>query len=210
MKPSVRFVLSAFWDAFLPNNVVLMQAAGICPILAVGTDLRYGVALSVCTAATLIPVSLCLTLLGKRIPSFLRAMTYVLLSSVFLLGAAAILRQYVSAEVYAHLYVFLPLMAVNTLFTYRAGFVSHPALAMADAFGSACGFALVLCIASALREMAIAGTLFGVDLGYAARFPEAAHPFIGFVLLGFMSAGLRYLRRLILHTAAGEKGEDLL
>lgn len=200
-RSSLKTVTSAFWDTFLVNNIVLVQAAGICPILAIGYDLKFGVALSACTTAVLLPVSLFLTALGNRIAAWLRPVLYTLLSSALLFVAALVLRQAISAELYAHLYVFLPLMAVNTLFTYRASATAlrtslRPVVAVADALGTALGFSLVMCITCALREMAIAGTLWGIPLGYEARFPEAQHPFIGFVLLGFMAAALQWFKQL--------------
>lgn len=210
-RSSLKTVASAFWDTFLSNNIVLVQAAGICPILAIGYNLKYGVALSLCTTAVLVPVSLVLTLLGNRLANWLRPALYTLLSSVLLLGTAAILRQFISTEIYAALYVFLPLMAVNTLFTYRAGNIRAsllPAVAVADALGSALGFSLVLCIASALREMAISGTVWGIPLGYEARFPEAQHPFIGFVLLGFMAAALQWFKQLTHRFLNGKEERD--
>ena len=195
---SFKAVFSAFWDTFLPSNIVLVQAAGVAPILAIGYDLMHGVALSACTTAVLLPVGLCMTLLGDKPAAWLRPALYTLFSAVLLLGTAFVLRQYVSPDIYAHLYVFLPLMAVNTLFTYRVGNVRvglRPAIAVADALGSALGFSLVLCVACAVREAAVYGTLWHIDLGYAARFPEAKHPFIGFVLLGFMSAVLQWVKQ---------------
>ena len=212
-RSSVKTVFSAFWDTFLNNNVVLVQAIGICPILAVGYNLKYAVALSVCTAAVLIPVSLLLTVIGDRLANWLRPVVYTLLSAVLLFGAAFVLQRWVSAELYAKLYVFLPLMAVNTLFTYRAGNIRaalRPAVAVADALGSALGFALVLCVAGALREMAIAGSLWDIPLGYEARFPEAEHPFIGFVLLGFMAAALQWMRRLAHRLVRGKEEVESL
>lgn len=208
-RPSMKTVASTFWDTFLLNNIVLVQAAGICPILAVGYTLQYAVALSACTTAVLLPVSLCIALLGTKLASWLRPALYTLLSSVLLLGTAFLLRFTVSVELYAALYVFLPLMAVNTLFTYRtaaprASF--SPWLVLADALGSALGFSLVLCVAGALREMAIYGTLWNIPLGYEARFPEAEHPFIGFVLLGFMSAALQWFKQSIGRLAARKEG----
>lgn len=199
-RSSVKTVVSTFWDTFLVNNIVLVQAVGICPILAVGYNLQYSAALSACTTAVLLPVSLCLAFLGDRIAAWLRPALYTLLSSVLLLGTAFALRFLVSAEIYAALYVFLPLMAVNTLFTYRATTMRaslRPMVVLADALGSALGFSLVLCVAGALREMAINGTLWNIPLGYEARFPEAEHPFIGFVLLGFMSAALQWFKQLL-------------
>ena len=36
------------------NNIVLIQALGLCPIIAAGTTLQNGVALTVCTAVVLV------------------------------------------------------------------------------------------------------------------------------------------------------------
>ncbi|MBQ9963594.1 MAG: hypothetical protein IJP14_00545 [Clostridia bacterium] len=200
MKPSVQRFFTTVWDAFLPNNVVLVQALGLCPILAMGINLQYGVTLSVCTIVTLVLTDLIFALIQKYIAKQLQAPAYVLLASAFLFGAAVLVHVGISAEIYAHLYLFLPLMAVNTLYVYRC--VIAPSvtptllLRLADSIGTAFGFSLVLCVASALREMAIYGTLWGIPLGYEARFPEASHPFIGFVLLGFMAAALQWVKTL--------------
>ncbi|MBR5540557.1 MAG: hypothetical protein IKU56_04175 [Clostridia bacterium] len=211
MKPSARHFLSTLWNAFLPNNVVLIQALGLCPILAVGINLRYGVALSVCTIVTLVLSDLLFALLAKRIATRLQPLVYVLLSSILLFGSAVVLRLFISAEIYAHLYLFLPLMVVNTLYTYRSVIAPTTArerlsMTLADSLGSAFGFSLVLCIASALREMAIYGTLWDLPLGYEARFPEAEHPFIGFILLGFMAAALQWSKQLLRRKSSEEVG----
>ena len=207
MKSAVRPFVSTLWSALLPQNVVLVQAFGLCPILAMGINLRYGVALSVCTVVTLVLTDVLFALMQKRLATRLQPIVYALLSSVRLVGAAVGLR-FISAEIYAHLYLFLPLMAVNTLYVYRSAIAktAHPRLiiTLADSLGSALGFSLVLCVASALREMAINGTLWGLSLGYTARFPEAAHPFIGFVLLGFMAATVQWIKNLLRRRDAEE------
>ena len=194
-SPSFRSLFSVFWEAFLPENIVLVQAMGLCPILAIGYDLKVGVALSVCTAIVLLPANLLISLFGKRVPQWVRPPLYAVLTTALLIGAALLLRRFVSADIYATLYLFLPLMAVNSLFTVRASgkqaAAVHPFLSLCDSLGMALGFALVLCVACAVREAAIAGTLWDIPLGYAARFPEAKHPFIGYVLLGFMAAALQ-------------------
>ncbi len=213
MKPSVKSFLSVFWNAFLPENIVLVQAMGLCPILAIGYTLPYGVALSACTAAVLVPVTLIFDWWGAAIPQKLRPAIYVLCASVLLLGTALVLRQWISPEIYAPLYLFLPLMAVNTLFTYRAGGAGVGARntlrSLADSLGAAFGFGLVLCLTSALREMAIYGTIWGIPLGYAARFPEAKNPFVGYVLLGFMAAALQWAKQLLRPRTEAKEGIEL-
>lgn len=207
--PSFRSVFSTFWSSFLPENVVLVQAMGLCPILAVGYDLKYGVALAVCTAIVLLPANLLLSLFGKRIPLWLRPAVYAVFTTALLVGIALVLRQFISADIYAALYLFLPLMAVNSLFTVRAAgkqvAVTHPLISLADSLGMALGFGLVLCVACALREAAIYGTIWDIPLGFKARFPEAEHPFIGYVLLGFMAAALQGSRQLLRRLLAGKE-----
>ncbi len=204
--------LSAFWNTFLPNNIVLVQAAGICPILAVGYNLKDSVALSVCTAVVMVVINLFATLLGNRIPRLLRPALYTVLSSVLLFGTALVLQQWISAEIYAALYLFLPLMAVNLLFSTfisDSAIQKRPSVAVASAIGSALGFALVLCVAGALREMAAFGTLWDIPLNYEARFPEAEHPFIGYVLLGFMAAFLQWVQQFIRRVSHKEEVPSL-
>ena len=53
-----------FLDTFFAKNIVLVQAVGLCPIIAIGINLKYGVALTLCTAAVLLPTSLCMSLCG--------------------------------------------------------------------------------------------------------------------------------------------------
>lgn len=189
-----------FFNTFLSNNIVLVQAVGICPIIAVGINLKYGFVLTVCTAAVLLPTSLYMSLFGDKLPDWARAPIYTVGASLILLGAAIIVDRFVSHEIYAALYVFLPLMAVNTLVTYQAGgfSVSHrPLVALTDAFASTLGFGLVICIVSVLRELTSAGTIWDVPVSVAVKLPQAALPYAAFLLLGFMAAFLQWLKSLL-------------
>ena len=196
-----------FLHAVSQENIVLVQALGICPIIAAGISLQRGVALTVCTAAALIPSSLLMSAVGKKLPNILRPPLYTLLAMVMMVGCAWVMNTYVSPELYAALYVYLPLMSVNTIFTYRAGGYSigrHPLLALTDAVGTSLGFGLVICVVSALRELAISGTLWGKPMGFEVRLPEAAYPFAAFILLGFMAALLQQMKSRHPQTATEE------
>lgn len=191
-----------FLSAFLENNIVLVQAIGICPILAVGITLQNGVVLSVCTAAVLLPSSLFMSLLGERLPAWLRPPIYTVGAALILLGAAIIIDSFISHELYAALYVFLPLTAVNTLISFRAGGFSvnhNPVVALTDALASTMGFSLVICIVSAIREAVALGTLWGKPVKLDIRIPEMALPFAAFLLLGFISALLQWSKSVIVH-----------
>lgn len=62
-----------------------------------------------------------MSLFGEKIPSWLRPPVYTVGASLLLLLAAFILDSFISTDIYAKLYLYLPLMEVNTIFTYRAG-----------------------------------------------------------------------------------------
>ncbi|MGI6264476.1 MAG: Rnf-Nqr domain containing protein [Acutalibacteraceae bacterium] len=183
-----------FWSTFLKNNIVLVKAVGICPIIAGGTTLKNGVALTVCTLAVLLPSCLFMAGMGDKIPKWLHPPVYTLAATLMMVGASAAVSQWIAPEIYASLYLFLPLMVVSTIFTYHAGGFSagtRPLFAAADAVGSALGFGLVICVVSALREAAATGTVWDLPLPFAQRFPSGALPFAAFILLGLMAAGLQ-------------------
>ncbi len=188
-----------FVENAVSNNIVLIQALGLCPIIAAGTTLKNGVTLTVCSAVVLIPLSLFTALMGNHLPKWLRPAIYVLLAALLLVGTAYVLNSYVSPELYAKLYVFIPLMAVNMLYNRSVGLTSvvNPLATIVDALGSTVGFGIVICLISALREMAISDTLWDIPLGYDLALPEAAVPFTAFILLGFMSALLQWCRHRI-------------
>jgi Na+-translocating ferredoxin:NAD+ oxidoreductase RnfE subunit len=191
----LRKTVGVFFDAFLPKNVVLVQAAGLCPLIAASVKLTYGVALSVCAAAILLPVSLILSAIGPHMPPWMRPMAAVVTGALILTGVALAFSG-MFPEIYAVLYVFLPLTAVSTLSTTRAGFStgSRPSEALADALGASLGFGLVICAVSAFRELAIYNTIWGVSIDMPLAISDAASPFVAFILLGLMAALLQRIR----------------
>lgn len=188
-----------FVENAVTDNIVLIQALGLCPIIAAGTTLQNGVVLTACTAVVLIPLSLFIALLGNKLAKWLRPAIYVLLAVLLLTASAYILGTFISPELYAKLYLFIPLMAVNLLYTRSVGFSSlvNPIATVVDALGSTVGFGMVICAISALREITISDTLWGIPLGSGFVLPEAATPFTAFILLGFMSALLQWSRQRI-------------
>lgn len=188
-----------FVENAVTNNIVLIQALGLCPIIAAGNTLQNGVALTVCTAVVLIPLSLFIAVAGNWLPKWLRPAVYVLLASLLLVGTAHVMEHYVSSELFAKLHLFIPLMAVNMLYTRSVGFSSivNPLATVVDALGSTVGFGLVICAISALREMAVQGTLWGVSMGWDTTLSTTAAPFAAYLLLGFMAALLQFTRQRI-------------
>ena len=188
-----------FVENAVTNNIVLIQALGLCPIIAAGTTLQNGVALTVCTAVVLIPLSLFIAVMGNLLAKWLRPAVYVLLASLLLVGTAHLLDRYISTDLYAQLHLYIPLMAVNMLYTRSVGFSSivNPVATVVDALGSTVGFGAVICIISALREMATYGTIWNHPLENAYTMPGMNSPFVAFFMLAFMAAFLQWSRQRI-------------
>ena len=178
------------------NNIVLIQALGLCPIIGAATTLQNGVVMSVCTAAVLLPLSLLMALVGPWLPKWLRPAIYVLLASLLLVGCSFLLSNYVSGELFAKLHHFIPLIAVNMLYARTVGFssIAHPVSTVVDALGSTLGFGAVICSVSALREVFAYGTLWGSPVDISWSLPHADTPFVAFILLGLMAAALQWSR----------------
>lgn len=188
-----------FVENAVTHNFVLIQGLGLCPILAAGVTLKQGVALTVCAAIVQLSLAFVMGVFGNRVPKWLRPALYVLLAGLLLVGAAYIIEMFISPELYARLYLFIPLTAVNMLYSRTAGKASviQPLATLADGLGSAIGFGIVICLISALREMVISNTLWDIPLQHPATLPEAAAPFAAFILLGFMAAFLQWVRHRV-------------
>lgn len=188
-----------FIENAVTNNIVLIQALGLCPIIAAGNTLQKGVALTACTAIVLIPLSFFIALVGNWLPKWLRPAIYVVLAALLLTGTSFITDRYISTNLYAELYLFIPLMAVNLLYTRSVGFASivNPVATVVDALGSTVGFGAVICLISTLRELAITNTVWGIAVDLPVTIPAASSTFFAFILLGFMAALLQWSRQRI-------------
>lgn len=197
-----------FVENAVTNNIVLIQALGLCPIIAAGDTLQKGVALTACTAVVLIPLSFFIALVGNWLPKWLRPAVYVVLAAGLLGVTALVIDRYLSTDLYAQLYLYVPLMAVNLLYTRSVGFSSivNPVATVVDALGSTVGFGMVICLISLLREIAIYGTVWGHAVEKAIPIPAASNSFFAFILLGFMAALLQWSRQRI--TAFMHRGEE--
>ena len=195
----IRQNTQLFIENAVTDNIVLIQALGLCPVIAAGDSLEKGVALTICTAVVLIPLSFFIALVGNLLPKWIRPAAYVTLASLLLVATGAVMKWYVSPELFAELHLFIPLMAVNMLYTRSVGFASivNPIATVVDALGSTVGFGLVICAVSALREMMAFGTLWGDPVNFTPLPQEASSPFIAFIMLGFMAAFLQWSRQRI-------------
>ena len=92
--------------------------------------------------------------------------------------------------------IYLPLLTVEPLLTYRFGRVQETVhKAVSKGLRITVGYALLLVLLGCVREWLSAGTVFGAAVGSRALLPMASMPAGGFIVLGVVCAIWRALAR---------------
>lgn len=177
-------------NGLLHKNPLLMYAIGICPIVAVTTTLKRAVAVSVITAIITVVVCVCANLFLKLLPAWIRTASYFLLAAALLIPAELLVNLFLP-QTSQSLGIFLPLLAVNTLYLYRSeGFSRKNTLGVsaADALATSVGYALGACVTGGLRELLARASIWDIPLPFLYPISGFARPFGGFILLGMVAA----------------------
>jgi len=186
------------------NNVVLVQLLGLSPLLAMSRSVATALGLGFATLAVLVASSVAVALLRKRTPDAVRIPLFLLLIATFTACIELLLQAY-RYPLYQALGIFVPLIAANGALLASAAASRERSLAAAARGGllTGLGFAWVLVLLGALRELLGQGTLCrNMDLlfgpGAAAwqlqvlpdnyEFPLWVLPPGAFLLIGFLLA----------------------
>lgn len=168
------------------GNVGLVQLLGLCPLLAVSNNAvnALGLGLATMLALTLTNTAVAsirrLTRRDVRIPAFVMIIAAVVTSIELAIRAWL-------PELHAVLGIFIPLIVTNCALMGRAeAFASRnrPDLAALDGFAIGLGFAWVLLLIGAVRELIGAGSLFA-GAGRLLKLPGlelAADGYPGFLM----------------------------
>lgn len=182
------------WD-----NPVLAQGLALPFAIAATTSLKNGVALSAAMLGALIVPALIFRQIGSRLESWLRPVLY---SGVNLIVMLVLMRLFSGwPDVIDSLGIYLPMVVANTLIMYLVSDASggQSGGVIVRAINLWAGYSFAVCFLSALRELLGAGTLWGVPVNL--KIPSMSpllYPFGGFILVGFVAAGLKGLDRLTL------------
>jgi electron transport complex protein RnfE len=166
-----QILTDGLWD----NNPGLIQFLGICPLLAVSNSLINGLGLGIATLAVLLFSNLTVSLLRPWIGSSVRLPLFVLIIAT-LVTVTELLAQAWFFDLWLSLGIFLPLIVTNCVILARAeSFASRQPVsaAVVDGLAHGFGFAAVLILLGALREILGNGTLLsGADMLFG---PDAAY-----------------------------------
>tara|TARA_B110000503_G_scaffold20552_1_gene30967 strand:+ start:83895 stop:84608 length:714 start_codon:yes stop_codon:yes gene_type:complete len=150
--------LNGLWK----NNPAIVQLLGLCPLLAVTGSVVNAIGLGLATTMVLITSNTAVSLIRSIVSDAVRLPVFVMIIAAAV-TCIELLMQAFAYELYEILGIFLPLITTNCVILGRAdGFASRNSLGPSayDGFIMGAGFACVLVLLGALRELTGTGAVF--------------------------------------------------
>ncbi len=143
------------------NNQALVALLGLCPLLAVSNNVMNALGLGIATLFVLVASNTTISLLRHTIRTEVRIPVFVLLIASFVTIVELLMQSYFY-DLYLILGIFIPLIVTNCAILGRAeAFASKNTWdkSLLDGLMMGLGFALVLVVLGAIREIVGSGTL---------------------------------------------------
>ena len=173
----------AFIKPLNGDNPVLVQVLGICCALAVTSQLKpaivMGLAVTIITAFSNVIISI----IRNTIPQRIRIIVQLVVVAALVTIVSQVLKAF-AYDVSVQLSVYVGLIITNCILMGRLeafAMMNKPWPSFLDGVGNGLGYALILVIVGAVRELLGRGSLLGFQL-----IPEGAYDF-GYVNNGMMT-----------------------
>ena len=173
----------AFIKPLNGDNPVLVQVLGICSALAVTSQLKpaivMGLAVTIITAFSNVIISI----IRNTIPQRIRIIVQLVVVAALVTIVSQVLKVF-AYDVSVQLSVYVGLIITNCILMGRLeafAMMNKPWPSFLDGVGNGLGYALILVIVGAVRELLGRGSLLGFQL-----IPEGAYDF-GYVNNGMMT-----------------------
>lgn len=144
------------------NNPGLVQALGLCPLLAVSATVTNALGLGLATLLVLVASNVTVSLIRSFVPKEIRIPIFVMIIASFVTTVQLLMNAF-TYELYQSLGIFIPLIVTNCIIIGRAeAFASRNAVlpAAMDGLFMGLGFTGVLVLLGSIREVLGQGTLF--------------------------------------------------
>lgn len=179
-------------------NPVLVQFAGLCPVVAASATLKSAVILSAVMFVDLTVVCVIASALLKKIPRWVRMPIYLLLGLAIICPLLYYIENATLTDLSLSMKIYIPLIAVNSITAVHCeqfAVKNSVKAAFYDAAAVSLGAAAVFIVCGAVREIFGSGSIAGIPVHIPVTFRGAALPFGCLILLGFLSALLRAFTR---------------
>ena len=154
------------FDPLFKNNPIALQILGVCSALAVTSKLETVIAMSVSVIAVIIGSNLAVSLIRNIIPNNIRIIVQMTIIASLVIIVDQLLKAY-AFQTSKQLSVFVGLIITNCIIMGRAeafAMKNPPGAAILDGLGNGLGYAFVLLVVGAIRELFGSGKLLGFDI----------------------------------------------
>jgi len=182
------------------NNPIALQILGICSALAVTSNLKTALVMSIALTLVTAFSSMFISMIRTQIPSSIRMIVQMVIIASLVIVVDQILRAY-AFTLAKQLSVFVGLIITNCIVMGRAeafAMQNPPGLSFLDGIGNGLGYSAMLMTLGVIRELFGAGKLFGFEIfklvndgGWYVPNGLLLLPPSAFFLIGFIIWGLR-------------------
>ncbi|MDY6903873.1 MAG: NADH:ubiquinone reductase (Na(+)-transporting) subunit D [Thermodesulfobacteriota bacterium] len=184
MKLTRTETYKVFTDAVWDNNPINIQMLGICSALAVTVQLKTAIVMGLAMTFVVSFSSLFISMLRRIIPRNIRIIVELAIISSLVILCDEFLRAFMY-DISKQLSVFVGLIITNCIVLGRAesfALGNNPYISFIDGVGNGCGYASVLIVVAAIRELLGSGSLVGVKV-VPESFYAAGYEDMGFMLV---------------------------
>ncbi|PZP22870.1 MULTISPECIES: NADH:ubiquinone reductase (Na(+)-transporting) subunit D [Pseudomonas] len=162
-QPTIKEVLL---NPVFNNNPIGLQILGICSALAVTSNLKTALVMSV--ALTLVTgfSNLFISMIRRQIPSSIRMIVQMVIIASLVIVVDQVLKAY-AFSLAKQLSVFVGLIITNCIVMGRAeafAMANPPLLSFFDGIGNGLGYSAMLIVLGVVRELFGAGKLLGIEI----------------------------------------------
>jgi len=201
--------MKEFVKGLFEKNPILCYLLGLCPTLAVTTNVINALTMGLSVIFVLFLSNSIISLIRKIVPHQVRIASYIVVIATFVTIADIFLKANYY-EMSRALGPFIPLIVVNCIILGRAeAFASHHGFvpSMLDALGMGTGFTLVLFVIGSIREILGSGTFLGMKAvpGFFPQFLVMILPAGAFITLGLLVGAHQALKEKRGRLPAGQE-----
>lgn len=184
---------AALFNPLSKDNPVIVQVLGICSCLAVTAKLEPAIVMGISVTAVTAFSNVIISLIRNTIPNSIRIIVQLVVVAALVIIVDQFLKAY-NYEASKQLSVFIGLIITNCILMGRLeafALSNKPWPAFLDGVGNGIGYAIILIIVAAVRELLGSGTLLGCQI-----IPQALYD------AGYQNNGLMILPPMALITVA--------
>mgnify|MGYP003445633499 FL=1 len=170
-------------NPFNGDNPILVQVLGICSSLAVTSQLKPSIVMGLAVAVITAFSNVIISLIRKTIPNRIRIIVQLVVVAALVTIVSQILKAF-AYDVSVQLSVYVGLIITNCILMGRLeafAMMNKPWPSFLDGLGNGLGYALILVIVGAVRELFGRGTLLGLTI-----IPQSAYD-AGYINNGMMT-----------------------